>query len=80
MTDRRRLIALSIALAVVLAWIVWGTFGGHEFTCAYAVTRNLTGKLEHGYIEVPCNASTEDQRMYLDEHGGDFQPLPPNQR
>jgi hypothetical protein len=75
-TEGRRLIALAAALTGVLGWISWGTFGGHEFTCDYAVTRNTTGKVQYGYITVPCNASFEEQREYLDDHGGEFHPVP----
>jgi hypothetical protein len=65
---------LALCLILVVAWIGWGTFHGHEQRCFYAVT---IGQHKTGYEEVPCNASTDEQIRYLRDHPDDFHPGTP---
>jgi hypothetical protein len=72
--DRGRLATLVLCLVLVLAWIGWGSFRGHEQRCFYAVT---VGQHQTGYQEVPCNASPQEQFQYLRDHPDDFHPGTP---
>jgi hypothetical protein len=65
---------LALCLVVVLAWIAWGSFRGHEQRCLHAVT---VGQHKTGYQEVPCNTPPQEQFQYLRDHPDDFRPGTP---
>ena len=74
MSERQRLAALALCLVLVVVWISWGTFRGHEQRCFYAVT---IGQHKSGYQEVPCNASAKEQIKHSVYYPNDLRPGAP---
>jgi hypothetical protein len=73
MTEARRLAILALCLGLVVMWIGWGTLGGPDRRCVFAVT---IGTDKFGYQEVPCDGTLEEKMGYIRDHPEDFRPSP----